>query len=77
LANTIGWTVALLVFIAIFWFVGIEAGLLPLVLERIAARRAEQTRKPVSTIWFVDLDQHRALETENFDKATRANPTIR
>jgi threonine/homoserine efflux transporter RhtA len=53
LGMAVGWTVGTLVFMAIFWFVGIESSVLPLAIERIAVHRAPRRRKRIASIWFV------------------------
>lgn len=73
----IGWGLAVLSALVVFWFVGLEGGLLPYLIERAAVRRAEKSGRPVSSPWFVDADQERRDEFERFSRATRDNPTIR
>ena len=77
LGASTGWTLGTLGFAAVLWFVGIEGGLLPLALEQVVVRRAARSGSPVSSIWFVDLDQQRVREMESFHEDTRDNPTIR
>ena len=72
-----GWVVGSIVFAAVLWFVGIELELLPWMIERAVVRRASQTRGPVESIWFVDLDAQRKSEVEAFHEDTSDNPTIR
>jgi hypothetical protein len=38
-----------------------ETGLLPLWLERLAARRVRNQGGPIHSIWFVDLDERETL----------------
>ena len=59
------------------WFIGIEGGLLPSLLEYILTRRAEDSSKPVSSIWFVDVDEQRRAEWDAHSDGTSNNPTIR
>jgi hypothetical protein len=77
LGATIGWTLATLVFVGLFWLVGIECGAVPLAVERLALRRAARRGGPQSSLWFVDLDLVRAREIEMHHEDTRDNPTIR
>ena len=72
-----GWAISNLVFVAVLWLVGIEGGLLPLAIEYVVVRRAARSGKPVSSIWFVDLDQQRSQAMESFHDDTSDNPTIR
>jgi hypothetical protein len=73
----LGWTVGTLVFAAALWFVCIECDLLPLAIECVVVRCAARGGKPVSSIWFVDLDRQRVREMNGFHGDTRDNPTIR
>ena len=83
LGGTLDWRFVL-IFLALYWFVGIDGslvlmntGVLPWAIERIAVRRAERTGRPLSTLWFVDIEQQRRRELERFHEETRDNPTIR
>ncbi len=77
LGQSTGWTLGTLALAAILWFVGIEAGLLPLALEYVAVRRAAQSGRPVSSTWFVDLDEQQRKGMQAFHDDTSDNPTIR
>ena len=66
-----------LIFLAIFWFVGLELDVLPLLLERWATRYAERSGRPISNLWFVDRQVERREAFEAFDKQSKDNPTIR
>ena len=72
-----GWTIVTLMCVATIWVVGIEGDLLPLAIEHVVTRRAARGGKPMSSIWFVDLDRQRSRQTEGFHDDTRGNPTIR
>ncbi|MGE0145138.1 MAG: hypothetical protein AB7T19_17775 [Planctomycetota bacterium] len=72
-----GWALLILPFTVIVWFVGVEGGLIPLVLEHLAVRRAARTGRPVSSIWFVDQDEQEARNRQKFYDQTRDNPTVR
>lgn len=71
------WTLGALVFGALLWLVGIELGLLPLVLERAMVRHAARGGVRGSSIWFVDLDQEQEQQLRDFHDDSRDNPTIR
>jgi hypothetical protein len=75
--QSLGWTIAGLVFVVAFWFLGLEAGLLPAAIEWYLVRRARKTGKPVSDLWFVDLDQEECERLEGFHRETEDNPTMR
>ncbi len=77
LVKSTGWTVGSLAFLLLFWFVGVESGLLPSMLERMAVRRAAEGGVPVSSIWFVDRDAARDRAMDRFHEETRDNPTLR
>jgi len=59
-----------------FWFLGIEGGLLPLLLEHILVKRAEGSPR-VNSLWFVDVDRERKRELDRHSDATSSNPTLR
>jgi hypothetical protein len=75
--QSIGWTVATTAVVVAVWVVGIECDLLPIALEHFAVRRASRTGRPVSLLWFVDLDEKGRLARQAFHDETRDNPTIR
>jgi hypothetical protein len=74
LARSTGWSVGTGILVAIVWFVGIEFGALPFAIERAAARRAASSGRPVTSIWFVDLDEQRRRELQAFHDDTEDNP---
>lgn len=63
--------------LVVLWFLGIEGGLIPLLIERFVTRRAAAASEPVDSIWFVDLDRRAAAERERTAADTRDNPTLR
>ena len=65
----------ILVLIA-FWFLGIEGGLLPFLLEHILVRKAERSGG-ADSLWFVDVNRERKREFDAHADATSDNPTIR
>lgn len=71
------WTLGSLMFCAVLWLVGIECGLLPLVLERTMVRHAARGDARGFSIWFVDLDQTKEQQLQDFHDDSRDNPTIR
>lgn len=71
------WTLFTLPVLVILWFVGIEGGLIPFALEQWAVRRAARSGRPVSSIWFVDLDEQSRQAMQQFHDDTSDNPTIR
>jgi hypothetical protein len=75
--QSIGWKIGGLIFLAAFWFLGLEAGPLPEAIEWFLVRRARKTGKPVSDLWFVDLDQEERERLEGFHRETEDNPTLR
>lgn len=77
IAQGTGWVLGTLTVVACFWFVGVEGGVLPLLLEEWAERRAARSGKPVASIWFVDLDAQAERDMKDFHDDTRDNPTIR
>lgn len=75
--NSIGWSLWFVVFLAAFWLLAIEIGLLPLLIENILTRRAGASDAPVKSIWFVDLDLENKRKRVDFEQETRKNPTVR
>jgi hypothetical protein len=69
-------TVATIVILFIVWFLGIEAGLLPLLLATLITRSADKTVRP-SSIWFYDRDSERKDALDSFHKDSSENPTVR
>ena len=60
------------------WFLGVEAGLLPALLEHVLTRRAENdSTGAVNSIWFIDEDEERRTEWDKHEDDTSDNPTIR
>ena len=76
-SNTLGWNLWSITFVAGFWFLAIELGLLPLMIEFVLTRRAGASKVPITSIWFVDLDLETKRARHDFERATRKNPTIR
>lgn len=72
-----GWTLSSLVFLVVFWLVGIDLNLLPLAIEHFAVRRAARSGREVSSLWFVDVEAGRKRNFARFHKETEDNPTIR
>lgn len=70
-------TMFVVVALIVFWFVGLEAGLLPAYLQRIAENHASKSGGTVGSIWFVDSAAEREQERRDFGKKTEDNPTLR
>ena len=66
-----------LVFLILFWFLGIEGGLLPEFLERLLCRRVAQQKGHMDNLWFVDLDEEKQEELDEHNRGSSNNPTIR
>ena len=77
MSQSLGLTAGTLVFLVLFWCLGIELGLFPLLIEQILIRRAKGSTGPVNSLWFVDLDQEGESEFDAHSKGTSDNPTIR
>lgn len=77
LLPSIGLRLGTAVFLLVFWFVGIEADLLPIFLERLLCRRASREQGPVDSLWFVDPDQDQQEEQDAYTRGSSNNPTIR
>lgn len=75
--DSIGWTVAAVSFVAAFWFVGLEGGVVPTLIERAAVKRAKKSGGPVRSLWFVDVDAKNARVSDQAAEDSRDNPTIR
>jgi len=58
----------------VFWFLAIEAGLLPLIMEHLLVKKAEQSKRSGS-IWFVDIKRKRKVDAQS--DVNSDNPTIR
>ena len=76
LCNSMTLTAGVILFLIVFWFLGIEGGLLPFLLEYIIARQARRSEHAES-LWFLDLDEVDRKQAKAHAKATRNNPTIR
>ena len=72
------WSVGGLVLAIAAWWLGLEVGLLPALLEHLLVRRAARADGPVHSIWFVDLDADAgpARDLARFHDDTRDNPTV-
>lgn len=71
-----GLTRATILTLAIVWFIGIEAGVIPLLLERWITRSAESAGK-ASNIWFYDRDAEQKNDLHSFHQDSSENPTVR
>lgn len=67
---------AALALLVVLWFLGIEADLLPMLIEHLVTRRASQARGPIHSAWFVDAEAKHRLEMEKLREATRDNPSL-
>ncbi len=72
-----GWAAVWIAFLALFWLLGLETGLPPLLIERFLARRAARRGEPVFSIWFVDEEVEENRTQERLQDKTRDNPTVR
>ena len=77
LIDSVGWTVAAVSFIVAFWFIGLEGGVLPFLIERSAVERARASDAPVKSIWFVDVDEKDRRVREQAAEDSADNPTVR
>lgn len=77
LGASTGWTATAAAVAVAVWFLGVEAGLFVVPLERLARRSATARGGPVESVWFVDVDEQRRRARERFEEDTRDNPTIR
>ena len=77
LTRSLWFVAATLIVLSLIWFIGIEGGLLPEMIEHWLARRAAQSEKAVDSIWFVDLDAQDDKLRESFHDESSNNPTIR
>ena len=61
------------------WMISAVAiiAVLPFAIEQVAVGVAARSRRPFSSVWFVDLDQQRIQEMQAFHDDTSDNPTIR
>ena len=69
-------TLTTITILAIAWFIGIEAGVVPLLIESLITKGAEKTGK-TSSLWFYDLDWEHRRERDSFNKDSSGNPTLR
>jgi hypothetical protein len=77
LLQSIGFRIGTVVFLLLFWILGIEENLLPIFLERVLCRRVAREKGPVESLWFVDQDQEKQEELAEHTRGSSDNPTIR
>jgi len=77
LLNSVGLRLGTAVFLLVFWFVGIEADLLPAVLAWLLCRRAAREQGPLNNLWFVDREREKQAELDEHTRGSSNNPTIR
>jgi hypothetical protein len=75
--NSNGWTLGFLAFLVLFWFVCVQGGFLPILIEHLLMRHARISGDPIESIWFVDLDRQAKRTRDDSYERTRKNPTIR
>ena len=63
--------------VLVVWLVGIEAGLLPIAIERLATARAERRPGSGRSLWFVDVGLEHSRQREKLRDAIRDNPSLR
>ena len=68
--------VGTVVFLVLFWFIGIEAGLLPSLLEHLLIRRTRRQNGAASSRWFVDVEAEHRAEMQRTREGTRDNPSL-
>ncbi len=59
------------------WFIGIEMGVMPTMLEKFLARKAEALENSANSLCFVDLEKERLRDMNEHKKTSSGNPTIR
>jgi hypothetical protein len=69
-------TLATITTLAIVWFIGIEAGVVPLLIESLLTKGAEEIGMK-SSLWFYDRDRERKRACDSFNKDSSENPTLR
>ena len=62
--------------LAVAWLVGVELGVLALLLERAGARAYDEAKAPINSLWFVDADKEDRRERERLREATSGNPSL-
>lgn len=62
--------------LAVAWLVGVELGVLALLLERAGARAYDEPKAPINSLWFVDADKEDRRERERLREATSGNPSL-
>ena len=77
LLQPIGLRIGTGVFLILFWMLGIEGDLLPIFLEWLLCRRVAREKGRVDRLWFVDLDQEKQEELDEYTRGSSNNPTIR
>ena len=68
--------VGTLIVLLLGWFVGLEFGVLPSLLERVGAWAYDQQVDATRSIWFIDLDAEERREKERLREATSGNPSL-
>jgi hypothetical protein len=69
-------TTATVVGLIVFWFLGIEFGLLPLLLECLITKNAKRAGR-FGRIWFVDTEEEQKRTFDAHIEASKDNPTFR
>jgi hypothetical protein len=69
-------TLAAVVFLVVFWFVGIELGILPMLIEHYATKAAGEDAHRGPSLWFVDLAAKERERVERLREGTKENPSL-
>ena len=77
LLKSIGLRIGTVVILIAFWFLGIEAELLPTFLAWLLCRLASREQGQVDSLWFVDPDRKKQAELDDQTRGSSNNPTIR
>ena len=72
-----GMSLGTFAFLVIFWSLGVECNLLPILLEWIMVRRGNASTDACKSLWFVPIESARNDEFDKHIRGTSNNPTIR
>lgn len=77
IATSTGMKVGSLLALLVLWVLGLEVGLLPALLQRLAAAWYARHQGESESIWFVDVAAEKRRHQERLGHSLDGNPTLR